>query len=1690
MVENSPAASPQESAAAQRVGTTIKGKWRIDALLGVGGMAAVYAGTHRNGQRAALKIMHLDLARDEGVVDRFLREAYVANKVGHPAIAKVVDDDVTEADEPFLVMELLEGETVKDLWRRTGRVAIKDALHIAERVLDCLAACHAAGIVHRDLKPANVFVTKRGDVRLLDFGVARERQVSAERGGAGLALGTPAYMSPEQAKGLVDKIDGRSDLFSVGALLHALITGRRIHRGRTEQESLKLAASQPVPPVAGLAPDLPPEVQRLIDKALAWEPRDRWADARAMQTATLRAMAVVDRMGDVVEGEALPYADDGDERTPVHEPVERLDPRVGEVERVGVLLQEAYAAVAARGVKDATAVSAIRALARQVQSVLDGRGTVQLGVRPYGLTAFGHVVVDADAPFNVALHRLFDSGGRTIRFLQGTNEQHLATFLGALADTPDTLDLGATLWTLLPDPIRVDTALVIAEGSLRERERFFEESVALELRLLQRTHAGRKQFPKEASPLAPEDVVRAVYASQLDLSRSFDRYGELVTAALLAAAREREVPAVLHALRRIGAELHGTGHEGDVQRLERSVAESLAQRLPAKDAPKLIGAVRSALYGKDALAALLHAGGRAGDAPPEALSKVLAELPASELPVLLSTLARPALPARLRDLLLPHVARLGGPDAEARARLTAETAANQPPLVAQRDAAAAEDARALVALAGAVRFAEARDVRSHAFEDALAFAAHELAGRTTPLEVLFVYGATFVGRRALFGMRDEEDAVLALGGLLARCGGAFLEVDPGATATDVRAFIEAVANSLAKDDGSFSAATQKIRLLPVSDVLRTRGVDVERLAAEPRAVRAFASTTIALRAWREAVLAKRYALPRSVLRAVNELAALLPSSPWLLASLLEPGSDPDEIAVATALLAGSMVSLLVDDRHRVADAILASLLVDVAVSRAGSGVPDAATLPLVGVERGVSSVLSAATVAHEALSLRAGRAPGTRAALLHSRIVHVARSYFEIVTDRSSVAVATPEHAVAQLAARYVEPADKLLLRLVVASLAFLPAGTVVKLGSGEVAEVIASNRAEGRGATARIVMDEHGEEYADPFEVELLPGDESMRVVKVINVDQWRRGPARVVSRPPAGSGFTGRAAPLDPEPPTVSPVGRSVEPEALPSTARVPTPVPAPPVVSSAPPAPRPSSAVAPLPRPVGVTPSASGVLGTTPLAHVLVYMLDHALTGTVEIVEPDQTAHHVRFVRGVPVNVRTGRVIAPLGAQLVAAGLIGDADAADAVTGSRAAGARLGEFLVRRELLARLDLLRQLELQVHRKLETLANVDPTSVYSFFRDVDFFPSEEQPMEIDPLRAVLGVARAWGDHDRIRKTLDRVAALVLQLHPESTLDLVELDPAERALLADLRSSPCTFGELAGRRQFPVEVVAAFVFGALVTRQFLVPNQPKPPMGVRPRPRMSPVPERISAVPRSPGPPDAVHRPSPSPDRASAVPVAPPSQRSASMPQPPPSQRSVPIPQPPPSQGSVPSPPVSERPARSASPLPQKRISWSQLTAPRKPSKPTMQATKKSPAAVTATKPPAVRPPLTARQQEALVALRPAEVALAAKDSKAALRHARKAQDVDATVPDVNALAIWAQVLEGSLKPMVAIAELASILVADPTCVRARVYRAKLLKRENKLSDAKAELERALEDDPAHREAQNELKLLMLTFRR
>jgi eukaryotic-like serine/threonine-protein kinase len=185
-----------------RVGTTLRSKWRLDVLLGIGGMAAVYAGTHRNGSRAAVKLLHPELSTNPLVKDRFVREGLAANAVGHNGAVKVIDDDVAEDGSLFLVTELLDGETLEERRVRLGGTLDEDeTLSATEQLLDVLVAAHANGIVHRDLKPENIFLTRSGQVKILDFGIARLRELSTPTRATqtGTTMGTPAFMAPEQA---------------------------------------------------------------------------------------------------------------------------------------------------------------------------------------------------------------------------------------------------------------------------------------------------------------------------------------------------------------------------------------------------------------------------------------------------------------------------------------------------------------------------------------------------------------------------------------------------------------------------------------------------------------------------------------------------------------------------------------------------------------------------------------------------------------------------------------------------------------------------------------------------------------------------------------------------------------------------------------------------------------------------------------------------------------------------------------------------------------------------------------------------------------------------------------------------------------------------------------------------------------------------------------------------------------------------------------------------------------------------------------------------------------------------------------------------------------------------------------------------------------------------------------------------
>ena len=266
----------------------IRDKYRIDAFIATGSMANVYAATHRNGSRVALKVLHRELARDPAMAERFRREGYFANAIGHPGVVRAIDDDVAEDGCAFIVMELLEGENLEERRQRLGgRVPISEVLQIADAMLEVLSAAHAHEVLHRDLKPENVFITRKNEVKLLDFGVARfnDGRRSSDMTDVGMVLGTPAFMPPEQALGRREDVDVRSDIWAAGATLFTVIAGQPVHLGGDAKTKLIATARTPARRIREVAPKTPRAVASVIDRALAFDKAERWADAAAMREA-------------------------------------------------------------------------------------------------------------------------------------------------------------------------------------------------------------------------------------------------------------------------------------------------------------------------------------------------------------------------------------------------------------------------------------------------------------------------------------------------------------------------------------------------------------------------------------------------------------------------------------------------------------------------------------------------------------------------------------------------------------------------------------------------------------------------------------------------------------------------------------------------------------------------------------------------------------------------------------------------------------------------------------------------------------------------------------------------------------------------------------------------------------------------------------------------------------------------------------------------------------------------------------------------------------------------------------------------------------------------------------------------------------------------------------------------------------
>jgi eukaryotic-like serine/threonine-protein kinase len=268
--------------------TLADGRYLLGGLLGRGGMAEVHQGLdQRLGRPVAVKQLSAHLAADPTAQHRFRREAQAAASLNHPAIASVFDtgeetDGATGVSIPYIVMELVEGSTLREVLNDGGALPPARALLITQGVLDALAHSHAAGIVHRDIKPANVMITKAGAVKVMDFGIARAvDDTSASLTQTATVIGTAQYLSPEQASG--QSADLRSDLYAVGCLLFELLAGRPPFVG---ESPISIAYQQvreaPVPP-SQLNPALSPSVDAVVLKALAKDPDERYQTAGEMK---------------------------------------------------------------------------------------------------------------------------------------------------------------------------------------------------------------------------------------------------------------------------------------------------------------------------------------------------------------------------------------------------------------------------------------------------------------------------------------------------------------------------------------------------------------------------------------------------------------------------------------------------------------------------------------------------------------------------------------------------------------------------------------------------------------------------------------------------------------------------------------------------------------------------------------------------------------------------------------------------------------------------------------------------------------------------------------------------------------------------------------------------------------------------------------------------------------------------------------------------------------------------------------------------------------------------------------------------------------------------------------------------------------------------------------------------------------
>src|SRR5450631_546823 len=289
--------SPDKQSIEALIGTVlVDGSYRVERLIGEGGMGAVYEATHlRLAKRVAVKVMARELTSNPEALARFHREAMVTSGLGHPHIVQILDFSTTPSGEPFLVMEFLDGEDLDHRLRRIGRLPASKVVHIVKQVASALAATHAKTIVHRDLKPANIFLLEvAGEidfVKVLDFGISKVRSASTKLTRTSSVMGTPNYMSPEQAKGQVEDIDESTDQWALACIAWECLAGEGPFVGENIPSILFQIVHEPPPALATKVSGLQPQVEKVLLRALAKDKADRFANVKDFALALDGAVA-------------------------------------------------------------------------------------------------------------------------------------------------------------------------------------------------------------------------------------------------------------------------------------------------------------------------------------------------------------------------------------------------------------------------------------------------------------------------------------------------------------------------------------------------------------------------------------------------------------------------------------------------------------------------------------------------------------------------------------------------------------------------------------------------------------------------------------------------------------------------------------------------------------------------------------------------------------------------------------------------------------------------------------------------------------------------------------------------------------------------------------------------------------------------------------------------------------------------------------------------------------------------------------------------------------------------------------------------------------------------------------------------------------------------------------------------------